>query len=207
MKINQHNQKAFTLLELLIAISIFSVLSVMAYGGLKTVLDNRAANEVIAERIATSQLAMLRLGNDLRQTVNRGVRDGFGDPIDAMLTKEVGNSELEWTRAGYSNPANLNRSNLQRVAYKLDENKLIRVTWPVLDRAQGTENSEIIMLSEIESLEWRFNDQANNWEPIWPPAVVTASGNGMNSLPRAVELTITFSDLGVFRRLFLIPQG
>lgn len=206
MKINQHNQKAFTLLELLIAISIFSVLSVMAYGGLKTVLDNRAANEVIAERIATSQLAMLRLGNDLRQTVNRGVRDGFGDPIDAMLTKEVGNSELEWTRAGYSNPANLNRSNLQRVAYKLDENKLIRVTWPVLDRAQGTENSEIIMLSEIESLEWRFNDQANNWETNWPPAAVVAA-NGMDSLPRAVEVTIEFSDLGEIRRLFLIPQG
>jgi len=206
MKINQHSQNGFTLLELLIAISIFSALSVMAYGGLKTVLDNKAANEVIANRIAASQLVMLRLGNDFRQTVNRSVRDGFGAAVATMLTQEVGNSELEWTRAGYSNPANLKRSNLQRVAYKLDENKLIRVTWPVLDRAQGAENSEIIMLSEIESLEWRFNDQANNWESNWPPAAVVAA-NGMDSLPRAVELTITFSDLGVFRRLFLIPQG
>lgn len=206
MKINQHYKNGFTLLELLIAISIFSVLSMMAYGGLKTVLDTREANEIVADRVAASQLAMLRLSDDLRQVVNRSIRDGFGTSVSAMLTQQVGNSALEWTRAGYSNPANLKRSNLQRVAYKLDENKLIRVIWPVLDRAQSTEVSESIMLLEIESIEWRFNDQANNWETNWPPAAVVAA-NRTDSLPRAVEVTIRFSDLGEIRRLFLIPQG
>lgn len=206
MKINSHHQNGFTLLELLIALSIFSVLSVMAYGGLRTVLDNREANKIAADRVAATQLVMLRLSEDLRQTANRSIRDGFGATLSAMLTQQAGNNALEWTRAGYFNPVNQKRSNLQRVSYKLVENKLIRVTWPVIDRAQGTEANESIMLSEIESLEWRFNDQANNWDSSWPSAAVVAA-NRTDSLPRAVEVTITFSDLGEIRRLFLIPQG
>lgn len=202
MFVNQHRENGFTLLELLIAISIFSVLSVMAYAGLKTVLDAREANDKVAARIAASQLAMLRLSNDLRQTVNRNIRDEFGASVSSMLTQQAGENALEWTRMGYSNPAKLKRSNLQRVSYKLVEDKLIRVTWPVIDRAQGTEASESTLLSEIESLEWRFNVKANNWESSWPPTGVAAT-----NLPRAVEVKITFSDLGEIRRLILIPQG
>lgn len=205
MQIYQRTQYGFTLLELLIAISIFSVLSVMAYGGLKTVLDTREANKHVAERVAASQLAMLRLGNDLRQTVNRIIRDGFGSRLSAMLTHQDGNSTLEWTRAGYSNPAKVKRSHLQRVAYKLAENKLIRMTWPVIDRAQDTEAAESIMLSGIESLEWRFNDRAGNWDSSWPPTSVE-TGTVSDILPRAVEVKVRYSDLGEVRRLFLLPQ-
>ena len=200
---NRRYKSGFTLLELLVAISIFSILSVMAYGGLKTVLDARDASKKVAERIAVSQIAMLRLANDLRQTVNRTVRDGFGTSVPEMLTSQSGDNALEWTRAGYSNPEKLQRSNLHRIAYKLEDNKLVRVAWSVLDRAQDTEPSESVLLSDIESLEWRFNVAAGNWSSSWPatPAPVEPI-----SLPRAVEVTITFSDLGKVRRLILLPQ-
>lgn len=194
----------FTLLELLIAISIFSVLSVMAYSGLKTVLDSRDASQQKAERVADIQIAMLRINNDLLHATERTVRDAFGSPISSMMTLQSGDSSLEWTRSGYSNPGEFKRSNLQRVAYKLNENNLVRVTWPVLDRTQGTEPTESILISDIESLEWNFIDQSNAASSDWPTTAAFAAGR-ITELPRAVELLINFNDIGEIRRVILLP--
>jgi len=200
----RQSQAGFTLLELLVAISIFSMLSVMAYSGLKTVLDARDANQNIAERVADIQLAMLRINNDLQHAIERTVRDAFGASMPSMMTLQTGESSLEWTRAGYSNPGEFKRSDLQRIAYKLNENNLVRITWPVLDRTQGTEPVESILISEIESIEWNFYDQANAESSSWPTTVASSAGR-LAELPKAVELQINFDDIGEIRRIFLLP--
>lgn len=194
----------FTLLELLIAISIFSVLSVMAYGGLKTILDSRDANQKIAKRVSEVQLAMLRVSNDLQQSVERTVRDAFGAPLPSMMTLQSEQFSLEWTRSGYSNLGGFKRSDLQRVAYNLKGNNLIRITWPVLDRTQSTESVESILISGIESLEWKFNGSANASSSSWPSSDLLTLGD-IKTLPRAVELTMTFEDIGDVRRVVLVP--
>ena len=207
---NRQYISGFTLLELLIAISIFSMLSVMAYGGLKTVLDSRDANQRIAKRVSEVQLAMLRVSNDLQHAVERTVRDAFGTPLPSMMTLQSAQFLLEWTRSGYNNLSEFKRSNLQRVAYNLKESELnekldlVRITWPVLDRTQGTEPVESIIISGIESLEWKFNDRANNSSSGWPSDALFAAGD-ITTLPRAVEMTLTFEDIGEIRRVVLVP--
>lgn len=125
-------ERGFTLLELLVALSIFSILSVMAYGGLQTVISTKQSAEREAERISEIQLVMMRISNDLRQSVVRKIRDEYGDFLPAMQSSQNGDETMAWTRAGYRNPAQLQRSNVQRVAYKLDKQKLLRITWPYL---------------------------------------------------------------------------
>lgn len=209
---NKHKQfpSGFTLLELLIAISIFSVLSVMAYGGLKTVLDSRDANQKTAKRVADVQLAMLRVSNDLQHAAERTVRDAFGTPLPSMMTSQTESTSLEWTRAGYSNLGEFKRSDLQRVAYNLKENEfepdlldLVRITWPVLDRTQGTEPVESIIISGVESIEWNFNNRTNTASSNWP--ITTGTTLDIITLPRAIELNMTFEDIGKIRRVILIP--
>lgn len=207
--INRQYLLGFTLLELLIAISIFSVLSVMAYGGLKTVLDSRDANQKVAKRVADIQLVVLRVSNDLQQAVERTVRDAFGDPLPSMMTSQSDETLLEWTRSGYINLGEFKRSNLQRVAYKLkesesgDKENLVRVTWPVLDRTQGTEPVESIIISGIESLEWKFTDNSTA-SSSWPSNALLAASN-IKTLPRAVEMILTFKEIGEIRRVILVP--
>ena len=82
-------QRAFTLLELLVALSIFSVLSVMAYGGLQTVISTKQATDKSAERISEIQLVMMRISNDLRQAVTRKIRDEYGDFLPAMQSSKL----------------------------------------------------------------------------------------------------------------------
>jgi len=51
------NARGFTLLELLIALAVFAILSVMAYRGLTAVGEARARVEAQAEALAALQLA------------------------------------------------------------------------------------------------------------------------------------------------------
>ena len=196
-------KRGFTLLELLVALSIFSVLSVMAYGGLQTVISTKQSAEKEAERIAEIQLVMMRISNDLRQSVERRIRDEYGDFLPAMQSSQNGDETMAWTRAGYRNPAQLKRSNVQRVAYKLDKKKLLRLTWPVLDRAQDTEVFETEVLTKIESIEWRFLNNSLEWVSDWPEDNAKAEES---PLPKAVEFTFELEDWGKIRRLILLAS-
>lgn len=199
---NSHLIKGFTLLELLVALSIFSILSVMAYGGLQTVISAKQSSGQAADRIAEIQLVMMRISNDLRQAITRKVRDEHGDFLYAMQSGKNGEEIMAWTRAGYRNPAHLKRSHIQRVAYKLEQQKLIRMTWPVLDLAQDTKVMENEVLSGVEFIEWRFLNSNNEWLSAWPEE----STEETSDLPIAVELTIELKDWGKIRRLILLAD-
>lgn len=196
-------KRGFTLLELLVALSIFSILSVMAYGGLQSVITAKQSTEKAADRVSEIQLVMMRISNDLRQAVTRKIRDEYGDFLPAMQSSQNGDETIAWTRAGYRNPAQLIRSNVQRISYKLDKQKLIRITWPVLDRAQDTEAVETEVLANIESIEWRFLNNKSEWVSDWPEA---GTKPGLQPLPKAVEFTFELQDWGKIRRLILLAS-
>jgi len=208
MKTLKHNKKnyfamagGFTLLELLVAIAIFSVLSVMAYGGLQTVISTKKSAQQGADRISEVQLFMMRISNDLRQSVPRKIRNEYGDYLYAMQFSKSGEDKMEWSRDGYRNPVRLKRSHVQRVAYKLEQQKLIRITWSVLDRAQDTEVIETEVLSNVESIEWRFLNYDNEWVSEWPETGGKAS---LFPLPKALEFNAELKDWGKLRRLILL---
>lgn len=200
--INSRYKHGFTLLELLVALSIFSILSVMAYGGLQTVISSKQSSQQAANRIAEIQLVMMRISNDLRQAISRKVRNEYGDFVYAMQSDNNGEQTIAWTRAGYRNPAHLKRSNIQRVAYKLEQQKLIRITWPVLDLAQDTKAMESEVLSDVELIEWRFLNNDGEWGSVWPEE----GKEELSSLPQAVEINIELQDWGKIRRLILLAN-
>lgn len=195
-------QRGFTLVELLVAIMVFSVLAAMAYGGLRSVLNTERAIDQSAQRLNAIQQAMLFIGRDLAQLSGRGIRDEFGDRQPPLRSQSQGGAAMEFTRGGWSNPAGQQRSTLQRVGYAVEEHQLIRFSWPVLDRAPDTQPQRFPLLDDVQSLQLRFMDEQRAWHEAWPQ--VSANSGTPASLPRAVELTIELADLGVVRRLFVI---
>jgi general secretion pathway protein J len=193
-------QGGFTLLELLVVIAIFAVFSLMAYGGLDSVLKTRAQVEEAQSRIAQLQKAYLRLRNDLQQIRARPARDGFGDPQPAVRSGERG--YLEFTRAGWRNPLRLPRPGLERVAYRFEEGELIRMSWRVLDLAQDSKPVETVLLDGIDSLRWRYLDEAREWREAWPAEILDRPEAAVP--PRAIELTMEIRDLGKVFYLFRI---
>ena len=120
MTAHRWSQRGFTLIELLVALLVFAVMSVLAYGGLRSVLDASAGAGAHADRLASLQRTFMALARDVEQLADREIRDEYGDRQPAL---RVGADErlLELTRAGWRNPAGQTRSTLQRVAYRLDE--------------------------------------------------------------------------------------
>jgi general secretion pathway protein J len=192
----------FTLLELLVALSIFALLAAMAYGGLNTVLRERQLTEQQAVRLAQLQRTFLWLSRDLEQAINRPIRDEYGDRQPALLGVEFGRYRLELTRGGWRNPAGRARSGLQRVAYGLRDGELVRVYWNVLDRAQDSEPFETALLDGIDKLELRFLDDKQQWRDTWP--VTTTGSQSVNSILIAVEVTLETETEGRIMRLFQV---
>lgn len=189
----------FTLLELVVVLGIFAVLSVMAYGGLSSVLTSREHVARALERTAALQKGYLRLRDDLQQLRARPSRDAYGDAQPALVMLPDG--AVEFTRGGWRNPLLQPRAGLERVAYRLDDDKrLVRESWRVLDRAQDSARTEVAVLAQVEEVRWRFLE-GEQWVPQWPgPSLNTSPADAMP--PRAVELTLVFSDLGEVRWLF-----
>lgn len=191
----------FTLLEVLVAMAIFAVVSVMAYSGLRTAVDAKQSSDAADARLAELQRAYAVLSRDFRQLAPRGVRSAFGDTEPPLLT-EVG--EVRLTRAGRANPLERNRSEFVRVGYRLSaEGELVRLVWPALDQPIDASPAEMILVAEVETLGLRFLGEDDRWFETWPPANAEA---GDASLPLAVELTLELEDFGELRWLFASPR-
>lgn len=205
------NCRGFTLLEMLVAVAVFAVISVMAYGGLDTVLQAKARTEVHAQRLSELQMAMLMLERDISQTVPRGIRDSYGDAQPPLVGGGENQTMLEWTRAGWANPTGRVRSDLQRVGYRLEQEQLVRDNWMVLDRAQDSEPYRAILLEGVESFSVRFMDERRKWQESWPPQTLatdpgTQSNTGAAGLPVAIEVKMELTDFGEIVRLFRVSE-
>lgn len=190
--------RGFTLLELIVVLAVFSVFSLMAYGGLNYVLKSRRDLEVQLDRTAEWQKAFQRVRNDVELAAPRAARDGFGQPQAALVFEEFG-SRVEFTRAGWRNPLSQPRASLERVVYRYDDRarEFVRETWRVLDRADDRDALKLVVLSQIDDARWRFMDRNRQWVDRWPPSTTASAGSSANTLlPMAVELTLESKDFG-----------
>jgi len=208
----QKKQRGFTLLELMIASIIFAIMAIMAYGGLDNVMDNSEASQQALNRLKQAQHTVTILNRDMNQLVQRDIRDGFGTTQPYLMAGGDVDNLIEFTRSGRVNPGRLIRSTLQRVAYRFDEDKLVRLQWPQLDRSQEMEAKQSVLIDEVEQVSIRFLDQNNEWQEYWPPlntqaSAPTASGTPGGTVgtaigPVAIEVVLQLKDWGDIRRLY-----
>jgi general secretion pathway protein J len=189
----------FTLLELIVAVGIFAVLALLAYGGLDSVLNTRRSIEQRFERIAQLQKAYMRMRGDFQQTRNRPIRDEFGSDSPALILLPSPTA-LEFTRGGWRNPTSQPRSSMERVAYHLSDDQLIRSSWRILDRVQGTAPVDVVVLTGVEEIGWRFLDKDRQWQESWPPP--SQAGQTTAPPPLAVELSLQTKDWDELTLLF-----
>jgi general secretion pathway protein J len=194
-------QHAFTLIEVLVSLAIFAILATLAYGALSQTLDSADLLNNRMDRLQAIQRTMRLLSEDLQQLAPRPIRDELGDGFGPALdTGFQSGFALELTHGGWSNPIVLPRSTLQRSAYRIEEDELIRYHWTVLDRTLANEPLSVTLLDGVESVLFRFLQANGEWTEQWPPA--NRPGNlGARERPRAVEVILTLGGEGEIRRL------
>ena len=165
-QVRHARRRGFTLLEMLVALAVFAVIGVLSSQLLTQMVTTHGRTTERGERLTALQRAMHIMQRDIEQLAHRYVRDELGDPGYEL---EVGGTTLvELTRVGWQNPLGSGRTELQRVAYVLEEGALYRVFWPVLDRAPDSEPVAQLLLPNVESAEFFAIDISGNEHAFWP---------------------------------------
>lgn len=163
--------RGFTLIELMIAILIFAMISTAAYKLFDSVSRAQQVTDGILDRLDGLQRAMVVIEKDLFQVAPRPIRDEFGDRRKAMLAPGKNGELLEFTRFGWRNPIQEIRSNMQRVAYSLEEDELVRYYWLMLDRAPDPVVVRQVLMSGVTGVRLKFMDEKKRWQLSWPPKI------------------------------------
>lgn len=198
------SQSGFTLLELLVALSIFSVIAIMAYSGLNTVLKAHEQTSQQSKQLAKLQMAIHFFSRDIQQFVNRPIRNEYGDLEPAMYGA---NNRLSFTHAGWHNPTQQKRSQLRYVQYFIENQQLWYRYWMVLDRAQDTQAYQVKLLDDIEDMQFRFLSEDHKWLSTWVIEPHRAAQDSRLQFvpPTALEITLKTQRWGEIRRLFTLP--
>ena len=198
----------FTLIELLVAMFLLAVLGTAGFRMLIQINQTREAIDTQADRLSSLQRTFYWLAEDITQAVDRPVRSAVDAPLPAFQVNLAGGSLLDLTRAGWANPAAdvlPARSDLQRVSWSLEEDRLIRSYWYHLDPIDEMPTRRRQLLDRIDDLVLRFLDDDGEWQQSWPPPDAQLDEQAP-TLPRAVELTFTLQDMGEVRRVFALPS-
>ncbi|SEL57274.1 type II secretion system protein J (GspJ) [Colwellia chukchiensis] len=191
--------RGFTLLEVLIAVAIFSVISMASFSIFQTVLSSDSVSKARTERINELQRGFLIIERDLLQIARRSVRLQGEAPLDSFLhTNNERYSSYEqglgFVRHGWTNPGLLlPRSEMQAVVYQLNDNVLQRVHFNFVDAVVGEAPKVRPLISQVEKVDFEFYD-GKKWQNTLQE----------NSLPTAIAIELDTQDYGVIRRQFLV---
>jgi general secretion pathway protein J len=193
-------QSGFTLIEVLVAMAIFGVMSSLAYMTLGQTLSNSDMLTERMNRLQSVQRTMSYLSTELIQAAPRSIRGDLGGSKPALISDFGAEFALEMTHNGWPNSAGVPRSTQQRTAYRIEDDELVRYHWNVLDRTVNNLPVATVMLDNIESLTFRFLQQNGEWVEQWPPTG-SQSSSATNILPRAVTIVLVLPDEGELTRV------
>lgn len=196
--------RGFTLLELLVAIAILSLVAVGSYQLLFSTIATRDQAMTRERALRDLQRAGMLLQRDLLQVARRPVRDEFGDVQPAFAIP--GENIMEFTRAGWRNPLQQARSDLVRVRWRVADGRLLREHWQVLDRARSSAPVQTVLLENVSDFRLMVRGDGN-WIASWPPLGDGQRRPGAAPLPEAVEIRFTLAPWGEIRRVIPLPDN
>ncbi|MEO9600449.1 type II secretion system minor pseudopilin GspJ [Parasphingorhabdus sp.] len=193
------DSNGFTLVEMMVALFIFAMLSVAGVIMLRSAVDSDEVTAGNLSEMAAMQRFISLMESDLSQALPRTYRNDKGDRMPAFASETSGLEAafLKFTRGGQSNVNGEARSNLERVEYRLTAGNLERWRYRMTDG--GAIDPPALLMSEVGSVQLRFRDKRGQWSGDW-------QGERLVDLPRAIE--IQFDKQGRrYRHQFLVGAG
>lgn len=189
-------QAGLTLLELLVALSIFAVLGVMSYRGLAALAAGEARVSVESRRWAALARFFQRLEEDLAQAVEPAAGVAGAARPAGLVYAPTAASGLQFLRVDA-------QQGLLRVEYRLTGGRVELLEAAPHAAAEAAPGAAIreVLLPDVQALRWEFLPATGEWLDRWPPPGAAPGGP---PLPRAVRLRLTPTAGAEIVRLFAL---
>ena len=191
-------KRGFTLIEILSALLVLSLLGLMSYRGLSAVLDAREHVRLESEKWRRMESFFVRFARDVRLAAPRAVRTNSG-PAAAWLGRPNagGNPLLEFSRFASTEGVDTAR----RLGYRLNDRQEIELwLWPGLDVAPEALPVRYPVLGGVKEFDLEYLTPKLVWTNAWP---ITA---GDLPLPLAVRLRVLLASGEELVRVFALKS-
>ena len=203
-RITCKKNNGFTLIEILIALSVFAILATITSSALHHALNTRALVTKQADRLSTLQLAMALIQRDTQQIIDRAIR---GNDLHVIRAFTGQSHYVEFTRSGGVNPEGvLTHSPFIRVAFLCHQGQLIRRTWSILDTPNRKTYQDKVLIDHLKHCQFAYLSHAHKLLPEWGRNTLTRNQHN-ESLPTGIQLTLHLNDWGAMSLLMIIPKA
>ena len=230
-------QQGFTLIEVIVAITILVTMSALAAATITVAMRSDEVAQDNQEAMRRLDRTWVTLENDFRHALGYELSSYDQSRLPAMLADDAEDYKITFLRGGNSNRLYAFRSELMRVAYKFDEEGLIRYSWS--DPANPDEDlaQQRLLLRDIEGIEFEFlpasasDIEDSAWVDTWPDGQSSSASSGLSgasasfrdtsgnqqataakppqagALPLAVKVRLQFTEEYEMERLFVLAPG
>ena len=193
LKINYIKNKGFTLIELVVAMAIFAVLTLSGWQVFNNLIKVRERTSIKAEQIAAIQESYEQLSRDFAQAIPRPA--AIGNTVEPAFLLQ--NNVFHLTKTGVIDPLQQGVSPLERVYYSVEQEQLIRHAVAQVDQDGNLVPTTTVLLNHVK--DWTVSALDTSTNTTWPinnstpaPSIGQTTAGDV-TMPKAVQITLTVS--------------
>jgi len=196
---NRYSHSGFTLIEMIVAVAISLVMMAIGYTGLNHTIKTASQVSEANLQLSELQFGLAYFNQDWMQVSPRKIRNQYGDEESNIV---IENDSIVFTRSGWANLLQSQRSELQRVQYLVIDRNLVRRHWRSLDQGIAETPLATVLIHDVESFEVNFINPSEAEIPDWPNEATQNVGN-----PIALKIKLELARMGDITRILEIPSG